>query len=307
MADKNTFLEATAQSFSDTLHRVIGNTFIVEYGIVKAIPAEGVVTVEMSVAEKASEIIITDCVLASLASSSFSVRIEPNIDDKVIVLFPRKFNNDMFQQDENEPIIKDASTGYNVLSGIAILLNQYQENTHKNFLDISNGVLTLKLAYSENDDKNLFTFTTDENGGFVLSNNKADISLDKDGVFVLSNNKAGISLDKDGAYSVSNDKYSLDINKDGEVTVSMNNASLNVNKQSEVTFKADKIELLTNKDNEITVKNGKATIKIDKDGTVSVESDKDVTVKATNITAKCTKFTVADNLTGETKALEVTP
>lgn len=275
MADKNTFLESTAQSLSDTLHRVIGNTFIVEYGIVKAIPAEGVVTVEMSVAEKASEIIITDCVLASLASSSFSVRIEPNIDDKVIVLFPRKFNNDMFQQDKNEPIIKDASTGYNVLSGIAILLNQYQENTHKNFLDISNGVLTLKLAYSENDDKNLFTFTTDENGGFVLSNNKADISLDKD-----------------GAYSVSNDKYSLDINKDGEVTVSMNNASLNVNKQSEVTFKADKIELLTNKDNEITIKNGKATIKVDKDGTVSVESDKDVTVKATNVTAECTKFKV---------------
>lgn len=289
MADKNTFLESTAQSFSDTLHRVIGNTFIVEYGIVKAIPAEGVVTVEMSVAEKASEIIITDCVLASLASSSFSVRIEPNIDDKVIVLFPRKFNNDMFQQDKNEPIIKDASTGYNVLSGIAILLNQYQENTHKNFLDISNGVLTLKLAYSENDDKNLFTFTTDENGGFVLSNNKADISLDKD-----------------GAYSFSANNYSLNINKDSEVTVSMNNASLNINKQSEVTFKSDKVELLTNKNNEITVKNGKATIKIDKDGTVSVESDKDVTVKATKIIAKCTSLKVQGAL-GNTSALEVTP
>ena len=272
MPDRNAFLESTAQSFSDTLHRVIGNTFIIEYGIVKAIPAEGVVTVEMSVAEKASEIIITDCILASLASSSFSVRIEPNIDDKVIVLFPRKFNNDMFQQKENETIIKDASTGYNVLSGIAILLNQYQENTHKNFLDISNGVLTLKLAYSENDTKNLFTFTTDENGGLVLSSNNASISLDKD-----------------GAYSVSTNNYNLNINKD-----------------SEVTFKANKVEFLANKDNEITIKNGKATIKVDKDGTVSVESDKDVTVKATNIMAKCTSLKVQDS-SGIMTALEVTP
>lgn len=119
--EKNVFLEATAQSLGDMLHRVINNTFIVEYGIIKKIPAEGVVTVEMSVSEKADDIVITDCILASFASSSVTVRIKPNIDDKVIVLFPRKFHSDMFQKDKNEPIIAEATTGYNVLTGIAIL------------------------------------------------------------------------------------------------------------------------------------------------------------------------------------------
>ena len=128
MADeKNIFLEATAQSLGDMLHRVINNTFIVEYGIIKNIPAEGIVTVEMSVAEKADDIVITDCVLASFASTSVTVRIKPNIDDKVMVLFPRKFHCDMFQQDNNEPIIAEATTGYNVLSGIAILLTFQME------------------------------------------------------------------------------------------------------------------------------------------------------------------------------------
>lgn len=289
MADKNTFLEATAQSLSDTLHRVIGNTFIVEYGIVKAIPNEGVVTVEMSVAEKASEIIVTDCVLASLASSSFSVRIKPNIDDKVIVLFPRKFNNDMFQQDENEPIIKDASTGYNVLSGIAILLNQYQETTHKNFLDISDGKLTLKLAYSESDDKNLFILTTNENGEVTFNNDKGNFDLNKDGEVTFNNGKGNFNLDKDGAVTFNNDKGNFNLDKDGAIT-----------------YTADKVKITTNTDNEITIDNDKTTITIDKDGTVTIDSGKDVTVKATNIVANCTSLKVQDS-SGVMTALEVTP
>ena len=286
MADKNTFLEATAQSFSDTLHRVIGNTFIIEYGIVKAIPAEGVVTVEMSVAEKASEIIITDCVLASLASSSFSVRIEPNIDDKVIVLFPRKFNNDMFQQDENEPIIKDASTGYNVLSGIAILLNQYQENTHKNFLDISNGVLTLKLAYSENDDKNFINLTTDDKGKITLSNDKATTSLAEDGAFSFSNNKAETSISADGDFFLSNDKASVSLDKNGLLSFSSGDVAVTTNTNNEIT--------ITNKKTTITVdKNGKVTIETE--GDIELTTDKDINMSAKNVAIDCSSFKVNDS------------
>ena len=80
----NNLLKSLGISDSDMLHRVIGTTFIVEYGIIKKIPATGIVTVEMAVADSADDIIITNCVLASFASSSVTVNIKPNIDDKVI-------------------------------------------------------------------------------------------------------------------------------------------------------------------------------------------------------------------------------
>ena len=217
--EKNVFLEATAQSLGDMLHRVINNTFIVEYGIIKAIPAEGVVTVEMSVSEKADDIVITDCVLASFASSSVTVRIKPNIDDKVIVLFPRKFHSDMFQKDKNEPIVAEATTGYNVLSGIAILLNQYQEATHKNYIDVSDGCITLKMAYSEDEDKNLFTFESNADGELTLVSNDVQITTNKDSEITLVSNDVQITANKDSEITVTNGKATVTIDKNGNVTV----------------------------------------------------------------------------------------
>ena len=88
----NNLLKSLGISDSDMLHRVIGTTFIVEYGIIKKIPATGIVTVEMAVADSSDDIIITNCVLASFSSASVTVNIKPNIDDKVIVLFPSRFD-----------------------------------------------------------------------------------------------------------------------------------------------------------------------------------------------------------------------
>ena len=143
----NNLLKSLGISDSDMLHRAIGTTFIVEYGIIKKIPATGIVTVEMAVADSADDIIITNCVLASFSSSSVTVNIKPNIDDKVIVLFPRRFAGKMFNPETNEPIITDCGNGYTLMGGIAILLNQYQETYHKNYIDISDGCITLKMAY----------------------------------------------------------------------------------------------------------------------------------------------------------------
>lgn len=227
--EKNIFLEATAQSLGDMLHRVINNTFIVEYGIIKNIPAEGVVTVEMSVAEKANDIVITDCVLASFASSSVTVRIKPNIDDKVMVLFPRKFHSDMFQKDKNEPIIAEATTGYNVLTGIAILLNQYQEATHKNFIDISDGNLTMKLAYDKDNEKNLVNLTTDKDGNIEINNGKSKVVVNSDGYLSYTNtdsedNKSKIVFDSNGVTiqdkngcTITSSKTSIKINNKLEI------------------------------------------------------------------------------------------
>ena len=198
----NNLLKSLGISDSDMLHRVIGTTFIVEYGIIKKIPATGIVTVEMSVADSADNIIITNCVLASFSSSSVTVNIKPNIDDKVIVLFPRRFAGKMFNPETNEPVITDCGNGYTIMGGIAILLNQYQEKYHKNYIDISDGCITLKMAYSEDDGKNLFTFESKADGGLTLVSNNVQIAANKDSEITVTNGKAKITVDKNGNVTI---------------------------------------------------------------------------------------------------------
>ena len=206
----NNLLKSLGMSDSDMLHRAIGTTFIVEYGIIKKIPATGIVTVEMSVADSADNIIITNCVLASFSSSSVTVNIKPNIDDKVIVLFPRRFAGKMFNPETNEPIITDCGNGYTLMGGIAILLNQYQEAFHKNYIDISDGCITLKMAYSEDDDKNLFTFDSNADGELTLVSNDVQITTNKDSEITVANGKATITVDKNGNVTIdAQGKYTI--------------------------------------------------------------------------------------------------
>lgn len=214
----NNLLKSLGISDSDMLHRVIGTTFIVEYGIIKKIPATGIVTVEMSVADSADNIIITNCVLASFSSSSVTVNIKPNIDDKVIVLFPRRFAGKMFNPETNEPIITDCGNGYTLMGGIAILLNQYQETYHKNYIDISDGCITLKMAYSE-DDKNLFTFESNADGELTLVSNNVQITTNKDSEFTLVSNNVQIAANKDSEITVTNGKATITVDKNGNVTI----------------------------------------------------------------------------------------
>lgn len=229
----NNILETLGQSEADTLHRVINNTFIVEMGIVKDIPSDGIVTVEMSVANNAENIVVTNCVLANFASSSVTVNIKPNIDDKVLVLFPRKFAGGMFNPETNEPIISEAVTGYCMTGGIAILMNQYQEAFHKNFIDVSDGKLTMKLAYSEDDEKNLLVLETNELGEITLQ---------------------------------TNDNFTETINKDGELDIKCNGTNINVNKSNEIAITTGKAKVNIDSSGNITVDamGGKLSLKNDK-------------------------------------------
>lgn len=198
----NNLLKSLGMSDSDMLHRAIGTTFIVEYGIIKKIPATGIVTVEMTVADSVDDIIITNCVLASFSSSSVTVNIKPNINDKVIVLFPRRFAGKMFNPETNEPIITDCGNGYTLMGGIAILLNQYQKAFHKNYIDISDGCITLKMAYSKDGNKNLFTFESNANGELTLVSNNVQITTNRESKITVKNGKATITVDKDGNVTI---------------------------------------------------------------------------------------------------------
>ena len=203
-------LENIFKSDSDMAHTIMDSTFVVDFGIIKKIPAEGIVTVEMAVAKDKDNIIITNCVLANIASSSTTINMKPNIDDKVIVLFPRKFAGEMFNPDKNEALLYASSNGYSLMGGIAILLNQYQTAYHKNFVDFSDGCITIKMAYSEDDDKNLFTIETNADGELVLKSNEVEISTNKDNEITIKNSKATVTIDKDGNVKIeSKGKYTI--------------------------------------------------------------------------------------------------
>ena len=206
-------------SEADATHRRIGATYIVDYGIIKDIPTDGIVTVEMSASKDKQSITVTNCILASFASSSFTVKIKPNIDDKVIVLFPKNYSSRMFDKEVNETIISQATEGYCLLGGIAILLNQFQD-FHKNYIDFSDGCADIKLAYSKDDDKNFISLNTNKDGEITLTvKDKFSQKIDKDGALNITSNKTKIEINKDDKITVNNGKATVTIDKNGNVKI----------------------------------------------------------------------------------------
>ena len=281
-------------SEADAFRRRIGSTFIVDYGIVKDIPSDGIVTVEMSGAQDKQSIIIVNCVLASFASGSFTLNIKPNIDDKVLVLFPKNFTGNMFDEKENEAVISEATTGYCLLGGIALLLNQFQ-SFHKNYLDLSDGCIDLKLAYKKDDDKNLLSLVTNADGEMEFSTNEN---------IVLKTNKEGETEFN------TNDNFSLKIDKEGAVAVTANNTTFNISKDDKVSLKCGKsFSLKSNNttvsisdEDVITVGNGKATVTVKKDGNIEINTSGKYTFKNSTVSLK----DVIDGLAKELENLTTT-
>ena len=108
----------------------------------------------------------------------------------------------MFYPETNEPIITDCGNGYTLMGGIAILLNQYQKTFHKNYIDISDGCITLKMAYSKDGNKNLFTFESNANGELTLVSNNVQITTNRESKITVKNGKATITVDKDGNVTI---------------------------------------------------------------------------------------------------------
>lgn len=206
MTASETLQKANSVSGSASISNIIGRTLIVEWGTVKEVLGDGsVVEVLLSVTDKPENATIVTCTLISPCSKNVSVNVMPSVGDKVLVLSPRFFDQDMFDvADDTEVIIQKNSRGYNKLSCLAILFNQFREDTHKNYINISEGTLDIKLAYSEDDDKNFLNISTTPDGDIALSNDKADISLDKDGALAFSNENCTITTDKDGYLSYAN-------------------------------------------------------------------------------------------------------
>lgn len=142
------------------IRKMVAETPIVEFGIVKQVIAKGVVLVQLSVARDEKSVTLITCPLMSVACGNVTIDIEPKENDKVLVLFPRVFDTDMFDLDNKDTLINPNASGYNLLSGVAVLMTQYKKNKHKNTLSISsdgNGNITL----------------TDSNGCTIVSSSES--------------------------------------------------------------------------------------------------------------------------------------
>ena len=153
---------------SSAIEAMIKRSCIIDFGIVQEVVADGVVNVSVAVSSTKQDIICMTCVLANIASANFTLKIVPNVGDRVLVVYPRLYNSAMFNvkgDDSDKEIVEDKTAkGYNLASGIAILLNQYKSSGHKNVV------------------------TIDEGGTFTFVNEKATVSLDSDGYLHYTNN-----------------------------------------------------------------------------------------------------------------------
>ena len=249
---------ASSANFMTAVQTMISRSCIVDFGVIQKADKKGIVEVAVSVADSSEDIKYITCVLANTASSSVTVNIKPNVGDKVIVLYPRRFDSKMFSTDNKDVIVNKNARGYNLFSGIALLCNQYKVNSHKNLITLEDGTVTIQLVYNEDDDKNKVIASINSDGELAYSSNENfNLNVNKDGEF---------------AYS-SNENFNLNVNKDGELAYSSNdNFNLNVSKDGSFELASNNVQITTNSNDEVSITNGKATVKIDSSGNVTVET-----------------------------------
>jgi hypothetical protein len=141
MEELNFLTEEAGLNFNTAVEAIIKRSCFIDYGIIQDVISDGVVDVSVAVSRTEQSMLCMTCVLANIASSAFTLNVKPHKGDRVLVVYPRLYNDDMFKVQDNED--KDSeltidfdAKGYNLSSGIAILINQYKESGHKNVITI---------------------------------------------------------------------------------------------------------------------------------------------------------------------------
>ena len=211
---------ASSANFMTAVQAMISRSCIVDFGVIQKADKKGIVEVAVSVADSSEDIKYITCVLANTASSSVTVNIKPNVGDKVIVLYPRRFDSKMFSADNKDVIVNKNARGYNLFSGIALLCNQYKVNSHKNLITLEDGTATIQLVYNEDDDKNKVIASINSDGELAYSSNENfNLNVNKDGSFELASNNVQITTNSNDEVSITNGKATVKIDNSGNVTV----------------------------------------------------------------------------------------
>lgn len=190
MDDFNFLAQEECLNLGTVIEAIVKRSCIIDYGIVQSVVADGVVEVSVAVAKTEQDMLCMTCVLANIASSSLTLNVVPHVGDRVLVVYPRIYDDRMFAvpDDKKQDITINANAkGYNLMSGIAILINQYKEASHKNLITVEDGNINAKL--------NKVELTTTADGDIVVDNGKATITVDKNG---------NVAVNAQGKYTVKN-------------------------------------------------------------------------------------------------------
>lgn len=172
--DPQALLQYTS-NINTAVSNMIKKTAIIDYGVILEVISEGVVRVGLSVANSAGGVQMITCTLLSFCSDSFAIKVKPEVNDKVLVFYPRLFNADMFDKDRKEVIIDSEANGYNSLCGLAILYNQYRAD-YKNVITLNNGGLTIDNTEALIEVKNDGNVSINAKGGKIsLKNNSENL------------------------------------------------------------------------------------------------------------------------------------
>lgn len=199
MIDPNFISQEAGLNFNTVVESIIKRSCIIDFGIVQNVVSDGIVDVSVAVAKTEQDMFCMTCVLANVASKAFTLNVKPQKGDRVLVVYPRLYDDNMFnftgsEGDDTKLTVNYKVKGYNLASGIAILLNQYKESGYKNFITVDEGNITAEL--------NKVKLTTTKDGDITVNNGKATAGIDKDGAVTVDNGKATINVDKNGNVSV---------------------------------------------------------------------------------------------------------
>lgn len=207
---------AVSFSESEMIRALINRTLIVDWGTVKEVLGDGsVVKVLLSVTDRPENTTIVTCMLVSPCSSVLSVNMTPKEGDKVLVLSPRGYDSAMFKVTENtEVIVNKNLRGYNKMTCVAILYNQFRPSAHKNSIDLTaEGALNLLLGYDSDNDYNNVSLSVLKSGAVTLG-----LIYDKDN----SVYKVNFAVSADGDVSLNvKDITTITVANDGTVTANV--------------------------------------------------------------------------------------
>lgn len=190
MTDPNFISQEAGLNFNTVVEAIIKRSCIIDFGIVQDVVSDGIVDVAVAVSKTKQDMLCMTCVLANIASKAFTLNVKPHKGDRVLVVYPRLYDDKMFdftgsEGDDTKLIENYEAKGYNLASGIAILISQYREAGHKNVI------------------------TIDENGYFKYENedNKTKIEI-KDTGFSIED-KNGCKIVSDSESVMINDKLKV--------------------------------------------------------------------------------------------------
>ena len=197
MTDPNFISQEAGLNFNTVVEAIIKRSCIIDFGIVQDVVSDGIVDVAVAVSKTAQDMLCMTCVLANIASKAFTLDIKPHKGDRVLVVYPRLYDDNMFnftgsEGNDTKLTVNYKAKGYNLASGIAILISQYREAGHKNVITVDDGNVTAKL--------NKVEITTTAEGDITVDNGKATINVDSSG---------NVSVNAQGKYTIKNGSTSL--------------------------------------------------------------------------------------------------